>query len=122
MRVLIVDDNAHFLEAARDLLEREGMRVVGCASTCAEAVCQAREFVPDLTLVDVDLGDDSGFDVVRQLSGTTRGGQCPVILISASPEEDLAELVEASSAVGFLSKSDLSVKAISALLGRSSNE
>ena len=33
MRLLIVDDNSHFLEAARHLLEREGMAVVGVAST-----------------------------------------------------------------------------------------
>ncbi|MCU1375415.1 MAG: chemotaxis protein CheY [Actinomycetia bacterium] len=112
MRVLIVDDNAHFLEAARDLLEREGMSVVGTASTSAEAIRQVAGLQPDLTLVDVDLGDESGFDLARQLARTT------VILISAYPEDDLEDLIAASPALGFLSKSDLSRTTISALLDR----
>jgi two-component system nitrate/nitrite response regulator NarL len=112
MRVLIVDDNAHFLEAARDLLEREGMTVVGTASTSVEAIRQVAELQPDLTLVDVDLGDESGFDLARQLARTT------VILISAYPEDDLEDLIAASPALGFLSKSDLSRTTISLLLDR----
>jgi CheY-like chemotaxis protein len=122
MRVLIVDDNAHFLEAARDLLEREGMTVVGVASTSDEAVRRADQLRPDVALVDIDLGEDSGFDLAHQLVCATGTGRTPVILISAYPEEDLADLIEATPAAGFLSKSDLSTKAISALLGRSSDE
>jgi hypothetical protein len=62
LRLLIVDDNAHFLRAARTLLEREGVRVVAVASTSAEAVRLARELRPDVTLLDIDLGNESGFD------------------------------------------------------------
>src|SRR3954469_16658206 len=101
-RVLIVDDNAYFLHAARALLEREGMAVVGVATTCAEAVRGADELRPDVTLVDIDLGDDSGFEVVRQLASHSAGEPCPVILISAYPLEDFQDLVEGSSAIGFL--------------------
>jgi DNA-binding NarL/FixJ family response regulator len=121
VRVLLVDDNAHFLAAARDLLAREGMEVVGMASTSAEAARQVAELRPDLTLVDVDLGDDSGFDVARQLAGPGGSARGAVILISAYAEEDLADFVEASPAVGFLPKSDLSREAISALLRRAGN-
>ena len=42
MRLLIVDDNAHFLEAARDLLEREGMTVVAVASTSGRGAAARR--------------------------------------------------------------------------------
>jgi len=38
LRSLIVDDSEHFLAAARELLEREGVTVVGVASTSEEAV------------------------------------------------------------------------------------
>jgi DNA-binding NarL/FixJ family response regulator len=115
-RVLIVDDNAHFLQAARALLEREGMSVVGVATTYAEAVRGADELRPDVTLVDIDLGDDSGFEVARQLAGPPAAEPSSVILISAYPLEDFQDLVESSSAIGFLSKSDLSREAISILL------
>jgi DNA-binding NarL/FixJ family response regulator len=52
---LIVDDNPGFLEAARTLLEQEGLQVVGVASTGAEAVQRAAELHPDVTLVGIDL-------------------------------------------------------------------
>jgi len=56
LRCLIVDDSRRFLEAARSLLEREGIAVVGVASTSAEALRRAEELKPDVALVDVDLG------------------------------------------------------------------
>jgi CheY-like chemotaxis protein len=118
LRVLIVDDNAHFLAAARDLLEREGMSVVAVASTSVEAIRRAEELRPDVTLVDIDLGEESGFDLARRLAETTSGECSPVILISAYPEQDLVDLIDASPATGFLSKSGLSARAILKLLHR----
>jgi DNA-binding NarL/FixJ family response regulator len=48
--VLIVDDNWLFLEAARDRLEREGLRVVGVAATSAEALRRAEDtYIGDTT-------------------------------------------------------------------------
>src|SRR3954452_19837424 len=53
LRCLIVDDNAPFLEAAASLLEREGIEVVGVASTGDEALRHAQELRPDVALVDI---------------------------------------------------------------------
>jgi DNA-binding NarL/FixJ family response regulator len=118
LRLLLVDDSVHFLAAARCLLEREGMTVVGVASTSVDALRCAEELQPDVTLVDVDLGEENGFDLVRSLAEAADGDQPAVILISAYPEEDLAELVAAGPAVGFLPKSRLSGNAITELLRR----
>ena len=112
-RFLIVD-NAHFLAAARDLLEREGVVVVGVASTSAEALRLAEELRPDAILVDVDLGEESGFDLAQRLAAD---GQARVVLISAYAESELVDLVTASPAVGFVSKSKLSARAVAELLG-----
>jgi DNA-binding NarL/FixJ family response regulator len=117
LRCLIVDDSSHFLNAARGLLERQGIAVVGVASTGAEALRLVEELRPDVTLVDIDLGGESGFEVARRLqrdSGATRG---PVILISTHSEQDYADLIAASPAIGFLPKSALSAGAIHELLG-----
>ena len=116
-RILIVDDNAHFLQAARTLLEREGMRVVAVASTSAEAIRHAHELQPDVMLVDVDLGDESGFDLARRLTqaGSAIAGR--VVLISAYPESDLRDMIDTSPAIVFLPKSQLSSDAIRQLLG-----
>jgi CheY-like chemotaxis protein len=112
LRLLIVDDNLQFLEAAQALLEREGLSVVAVASTGDDAVRSARELRPDVTLVDVDLGDESGFDLARKLAQSADAAAAPVVLISAYPEADLRDLIDASPAVGFLPKARLSRRAI----------
>lgn len=117
LRLLLVDDSTFFLRAARTLLEQEGVDVVAAASTSAEAFERARALRPDVTLVDIDLGDESGFDCARRLAEDTGGGAGRVLLISAYPEADLRELIDASPAVGFLPKSQLSSQVIRQLLG-----
>jgi DNA-binding NarL/FixJ family response regulator len=115
LRAVIVDDNAEFLQTARSLLERGGITVVGTASTGAEALRSAEQHDPDVVLVDVGLGDESGFDVAERLNRA--GGQRRrVVLISARAEEDLVDLIEASPAIGFVPKSRLSAGAIINLL------
>ncbi len=118
LRCLLVDDNEAFLEAASLLLEREGVTVVGVASTIAEALPQARALQPDLILVDIGLGNESGFDLARLLARGGQGGQgADVILISTGAEADYAELIAESPAAGFLAKSELSARGISRILG-----
>jgi CheY-like chemotaxis protein len=118
LRCLIVDDSRYFLNAARGLLERQGIVVVGTASTGAEALLRVRELRPDVTLVDIDLGGESGFDVARRLQHDPDGAPGPVILISTHAEQDYADLIAASPAIGFLPKSALSAGAIRDLLGQ----
>ena len=113
-RCLIVDDNAGYLSEARDLLQRQGMRVVGVASTSDGALAIAASDRLDFALVDVDLGAESGLDVARALAMSDK--PVPVILISAYAEKDLRELLDDSPAVGFLPKSVLSRAAIDGLL------
>jgi CheY-like chemotaxis protein len=115
LRCLIVDDSPRFLDAARGLLEREGVSVVGVAMSGAEALDRVAELRPDVTLVDIDLGGQSGFDVVRRLN---REARICSILISTHSEEDYADLIAASPALGFLAKTTLSAGAIRDLLGR----
>jgi two-component system, NarL family, nitrate/nitrite response regulator NarL len=109
---LIVDDNTSFLEAARVYLERDGLIVAGVATDSAEALQQAKTLRSDVILVDVSLGDESGFDLVRRLVDDGLAEDTTVILISTRAEEDVADLIAASPAAGFLPKSELSARAI----------
>jgi DNA-binding NarL/FixJ family response regulator len=118
LRCLIVDDNALFLEAASELLGREGVKVVGTAFSIADALRQARELRPDVILVDVVLGRESGFDLARQLADMDLAG-ATVILISTHAEADFADLIAEAPAVGFVPKSQLSARTIQGLLGTS---
>jgi CheY-like chemotaxis protein len=70
--VLIVDDSRSFLDVARDLLERQGVRVVGLASTSAEALRQSAELHPEVILIDITLAGESGFDRARRLAEQRR--------------------------------------------------
>jgi CheY-like chemotaxis protein len=116
LRCLIVDDSPRFLDAARGLLERQGVIVVGVASNSAEALQRADELRPDVTLLDIDLGGESGLELARRLHGQAGPPPAPVILISTHAEQDYAELIAASPAIGFLPKTALSAEAIRGLL------
>lgn len=109
---LIVDDNASFLEAARILLEREGLSVAGVASTGADALRQVEAVHPDVVLVDIFLGDESGLDLTKRLVQDGVVHDAPVILISTHSQADLEDLITASPAAGFLPKAELSASAI----------
>lgn len=116
VRCLIVDDSANFRDAATSMLERAGISVVGVASNSVEALTRYRELRPDITLVDVDLGAESGFDLVVQLNAADSPAPS-VILISTHSEQDFADMIAASPALGFLPKFALSPAAIRDLLG-----
>jgi two-component system nitrate/nitrite response regulator NarL len=116
VRILLVDDNDAFISAARRLLGSEGFEIVGTASSGDDAVQKAVQLAPVVALVDIHLGDESGFDVVRRILEARRDGT-RAILISSYPLEDFADLVAESPAAGFVSKSRLSAAAILEILG-----
>jgi CheY-like chemotaxis protein len=119
LRCVIVDDNPVFIEVATRLLERSGISIIGVASNSAEAVQRIEELRPDVTLVDVDLGGESGVKLVARLHRLNSHTAPKVILISAHEEQDFADVIAASPAVGFLPKADLSSAAIRGLLAAS---
>lgn len=119
IRCLIVDDSASFLAAARVLLEREGLTIAGAASNGAEALQAAEALRPEVVLLDISLGDESGFDVARRLVEDGRVGDMTVILISTHAEADFADLIAQSPAAGFLPKAELSADAIQEILEKS---
>jgi DNA-binding NarL/FixJ family response regulator len=116
MRCLIVDDSANFRDAAASMLGRAGVEVVGVASNSADALRLYDELRPDLALVDVELGGESGFDLAEELCGLDLPTPAAVILISTYAEQDLAEMIAVSPAVGFLPKFALSAAAIQEML------
>lgn len=118
VRCLIVDDNRDFLRAASDLLERAGIAVVGVASTGSEAGRACDELQPDVVLVDIDLGVESGFDVARELADLVSPDQPRVILISAYAAEDVGDMVSDTPAVAFVPKGSLSGQAILGIVAR----
>jgi two-component system response regulator EvgA len=109
--VLIVDDHEGFRAGARRLLEAGGWEVVGEAADGASGVDAARSLAPDVVLLDLNLPDASGLELVAALAGSAS-----VVLTSTHEEEELDELARVSGACGFLPKSDLSGEALAAVV------
>jgi DNA-binding NarL/FixJ family response regulator len=115
LRCVIVDDDEAFIKAAQAVLERDGVTVAGAASNCAEAVQRAETLRPDVVLIDIRLGEESGFDVARRLAD--KGQAVSLIMISTHAGADYADLIAESSAAGFLPKAQLSGAGIRRILG-----
>jgi DNA-binding NarL/FixJ family response regulator len=117
LRCFIIDDSSHFLSVAQELLTGEGLDVVGVASTAEEALRAVEQAEPDVVLIDVELGRESGFDLARRFQRETSVDSSRVIMISTHAEEDIVELMTSVPAAAFLSKSHLSAAAIRQILG-----
>lgn len=114
VRCVIVDDNLSFQAAAKALLEDEGLPVVGVAANSAEALEAVADLRPDVVLVDVTLGRESGFTLARRLAAADP--PVPVIMISTRSEADLTELLQDAPVLGFVPKSQLSASEVQRLV------
>ncbi|HSL73950.1 MAG TPA: response regulator transcription factor [Ilumatobacteraceae bacterium] len=81
--VLVVEDEASFVEALTIGLRREGFEVAVCTDG-AEALERFDDINPDIVLLDVMLPKISGIDVCRQLRKRT---QVPIIMVTAKGAE-----------------------------------
>jgi CheY-like chemotaxis protein len=118
-RIVIVDDDPSFLATVRLLLEDEGFVVVGEALNGLDGVAAVLELEPDIALVDVNLPDIDGFEVVERLADG--GHSPPVVLTSIRSAADFGDLVERSRAHGFITKAEMSAKALTEILEGSSS-
>lgn len=102
-RVLIVDDHALTLAALEALLEREYPRieVVATASDGATAIRLIHDTEPDVVVLDLDLGDECGLDLMPAIS---RLPGIAVIILSASDDPLQRPRSLAAGAADFVSK------------------
>lgn len=109
--VVVVDDHAVVREGTRQLLDREeGIVVVGEASTVAEAVALAKSLVPAIMVVDIELPDQSGVEVVREVVAAGLPIRC--LMLSAHDDSIfIAEALEAGAA-GYLLKTASAIELI----------
>jgi DNA-binding NarL/FixJ family response regulator len=115
LRFLIVEDHAEAREAMRDLLEQSGHEVAEAASG-REAEAAVTQFDPEGVLLDLRLGDESGFDVARAL--TEAWPDLAVVITSIDPDEVSSERLRACGARGFVAKHRLHAVDLPALLER----
>jgi len=117
IRCLVVDDQPEFTEAVRHLLDGQGISVVGVAGNSAEAIERAVNLRPDVVLIDVHLGEQSGLEVASRIAALDQANAPRVILISTYPKDEVVGALPRGSTIGFVSKTDLSATAIRTAMG-----
>ena len=101
--VFLVDDHEVVRRGVRELLEQEhDLRVVGEASTAAEAVDRIALAEPDVAVLDVQLPDGTGIEVCREVRSARPELRC-LMLTSFSDDEALVQAVLAGAS-GFVLK------------------
>jgi|SRR4051812_34252431 DNA-binding NarL/FixJ family response regulator len=104
---VIVDDHAGFRAHAAELLEAAGYEVVGSCPDGESAVLAIAALRPDVVLLDVQLPDVDGFQVLSRL--TIRS---TVVLISTREAADYGRRIAGSGAAGFITKAELSARSL----------
>jgi DNA-binding NarL/FixJ family response regulator len=114
--VFVVDDHDAYRRVAAAVIEATpGFVWSGEAADLASALeaIGAANPLPDVVLVDVNLGPDSGLDLAAEL--TLRHPELRAVLISTLSTDELPPEAETCGAVAFLSKSDLGPTALEAV-------
>jgi DNA-binding NarL/FixJ family response regulator len=101
-RVLLVDDHDLFRTGLRNLLEEQGVQIVGEASTGADAIRYVRELAPDVVVMDLNMPGMSGVEATRQISSIAPLTRVVVLTIS-DQDGDVMDAILAG-ACGYLLK------------------
>jgi DNA-binding NarL/FixJ family response regulator len=84
LRAIVIDDEADLRLLARYMLEDEGLvEVIGEAATAGEALSLVQALLPDIAIVDLNLPDMSGLDLIQLLRANPR----PLRLVAYSSDD-----------------------------------
>jgi len=107
MRILVVDDNVEAAGALREFLEEIGYDV-RAATDASSALALAREFVPDVAILDIELGAIDGYELGQHLRADGRLAGCTLIACTGYNQQDsLARSRQAGFQYHFLKPPDL---------------
>jgi two-component system, NarL family, invasion response regulator UvrY len=109
VRVLVVDDQEPFRNAAKAVIARlANFEVVAEAASGEDAVRAVTEVHPDLVLMDINMGAMDGIEAARVIAGS---GEPPmVVLLSTYALDDLPPTARSSGAAAYVNKDDLGVR------------
>jgi DNA-binding NarL/FixJ family response regulator len=104
-RLLCVDDSPEMLDILVDMLRTEFM-VVGALTSTSSAIAEAANLRPDIILLDVNLGDESGFVVAEHLRNS--GCSARVVFLSVHESKEFVDAAKDVGAAGYIYKSQIS--------------
>ncbi len=110
-KVIVVDDQSTSRQwVRRALYEGEEFDIVGYANNSAEALRVVEKLLPDLVLMDVHLGEKSGFETTVVLKA--KYPKIQVVLLSMDNDTAYFRLAEQLGALGFIPKCDFNLNAL----------
>ena len=104
-RFLVADDMPAIASLVSDLLHEAGADVVGQAFDGAEALELFDACSPDAVVLDVEMPELNGFQVLQAIRAKERGTRCLAIILTAHSEHSMREQAYAAGADHFLHKS-----------------
>lgn len=102
-RILFVDDDSITLKMLCRIAELEGHEPL-TAGSGTQALVAAAEEQPDLVVLDMNMPDMNGLDVLAELRQRASTAEIPVVILSAGSELDAPERVQAAGAQAYLLK------------------
>jgi DNA-binding NarL/FixJ family response regulator len=102
LRVVIVDDHDLFRTGLRNLLEEQGIQVVGEAAAGGDAVQSVRELAPDVVVMDLNMPGMTGVEATRQITSIAPLTRVLVLTISDQDSDVLDAIL--AGACGYLLK------------------
>jgi DNA-binding NarL/FixJ family response regulator len=111
-RLLCIDDSPDMLDILVDLLQSE-FQIVGTLSSGSSALDEVVRCTPDIILLDVDLGDMSGFLVAEELRRT--GCPAKIVFLSVHQSIEFMQAAQDLGAAGYVSKSQIGRDLVKAL-------
>ncbi len=114
IRVLIIEDEKIVGEALRALLEEaEGIQVIAEAPTAASGIAMARQYSPDVILVDLLLPDKSGIQVIEEIMAENRSAR--VLVLTAFSDDSRVSAAFQAGALGYLLKTQATTELVQAV-------
>ncbi len=104
-KILIVEDSTIQAESLRKLLEQQGLRVL-CAPEGKVGIELARQWSPDVVILDVKLPDMDGFEVCRRLKDDPQTNNIPIVMLTVYSELSNLRMGIYLGAVDFIPKDD----------------
>jgi two-component system, response regulator PdtaR len=101
LKILIADDETLIAMSLTTMLQNIGHRIVARARSGQEAVEKAREFSPDLVLMDIKMNDMDGLEASKRILAEK---PVPIVILTAFSQRDLIEQADAIGVSGYLVK------------------
>ena len=102
-KILIIDDDPMTLRMISFMLKKLGYAAVS-AESGSEGISLIGEEQPDMVLLDVEMPDENGIDVLRRLRGDRVIGDIKVCLMTGTPDENVRTAADELGAVGCIAK------------------